>query len=337
VDQRPAPSAASSGDVQSIADGVRSDGVSALSYDTSADGQNATGIKTLAIDLLPPLTVVAVVLFWAFGPEAWIKQPWSILIAGSLTTAFVLALELVLERHAGWRMDRREFATDLFYVLLGYTAIAWVTSTFAEEPLTALKAWLGISTPWVTHLPFVVQVAMVVFLIEFGQYWMHRLMHNCHPFWLTHAPHHHITQLNAMKGAVGNPIELFLISLSVVALFDFDQAATFCAFNVLGVVSTYAHANVRSNPPLFYSFFFTTIRHHSLHHSVGYDDTRCNYANSLILIDRVFGTYREGESALVGQDDRRRLSIREQFLFPFQPMIDRFRAKRAAGASAATG
>jgi sterol desaturase/sphingolipid hydroxylase (fatty acid hydroxylase superfamily) len=31
--------------------------------------------------------------------------------------------------------------------------------------------------------------------------------------WLTHAPHHHITQLNALKGYVGNPLELFLISL----------------------------------------------------------------------------------------------------------------------------
>src|SRR3546814_8034792 len=57
------------------------------------------------------------------------------------------------------------------------------------------------------------------------------------------------TQLNAMKGYVGNPIELFLISLSVVALFDLSQPAVFCAFNVLGAVSTYAHANVRADPP----------------------------------------------------------------------------------------
>jgi sterol desaturase/sphingolipid hydroxylase (fatty acid hydroxylase superfamily) len=170
-------------------------------------------------------------------------------------------------------------------------------------------------------------VALVVFLIEFGQYWMHRLMHNWHPAWLTHAPHHHITQLNAMKGYVGNPIELFLISLSVVALFDLPLAAIFCAANILGVVSTFAHANVRSDPPLFYSFF-TTIRNHSLHHSVPYEDTRCNYANSLILIDRVFGTYREGEADVVGQDERKRLSIWEQFLFPFRPVIDAIKARR---------
>ena len=154
-------------------------------------------------------------------------------------------------------------------------------------------------------------------------------MHNWHPFWLTHAPHHHITQLNAAKGAIGNPIELFLISLSVIALFDFDQTALFAGLGTGQIISTFAHANVRSDPPRFYSFLFTTIRHHSLHHSTDYESTRCNYGNSLILLDRIFGTYREGEGVLVGQDERKRLSIKQQMLFPFQGPIDRFTAKRA--------
>jgi hypothetical protein len=43
----------------------------------------------------------------------------------------------------------------------------------------------------------------------------------------------------------------------------------------------------------------------------------------------VFGTYKEGESEVVGQDDRKRLSIREQWLFPFMPLLER--GKRAEG------
>jgi sterol desaturase/sphingolipid hydroxylase (fatty acid hydroxylase superfamily) len=161
---------------------------------------------------------------------------------------------------------------------------------------------------------------------------MHRLMHNNGVFWSTHAPHHHITQLNAMKGAVGNPIELLLISLGVVALLDVSPAAYLAAFSALSTISAFNHANVRSDPPLFYSFFFTTIRHHSYHHSVGYENTRCNYGNSLILLDRIFGTYVEGEGILVGQDDRRRLSICEQFLFPFKPLIAMLERKTSSKA-----
>lgn len=290
-------------------------------------------MKKTIFNLLPPATIGVVILFWAFGPAAWVKNPWSIVIAGGLTTAFIQALEWVYERHVGWRIDKREFATDLFYVILGNTVISWVSTRLAENPLKAVKHSLGVSTPWAMHWPFLAQVALVIFLVEFGQYWMHRAMHNWTPLWLTHAPHHHITQLNAMKGAVGNPLELFLISLSVVALFDLSLTAEFCAFNILGVISSFAHANVRADPPRWYSFFFTTIRHHSLHHTaLSYEDTRCNYGNSLILIDRVFGTYREGESAIVGQDDRKRLSIWEQTLFPARPVIATIKARREKSA-----
>jgi len=324
MDQLSASSAALSADVSPAASSDGSDGA------RSAFGQTL-------VNLLPPATVTIVILFWAFAPKAWVSNPLSLVIAGLLTTAFVQALEWLFERHQGWRITKREFATDIFYVTLGYTAISWASRLLAEAPLTAAKASLGITTQWAMALPFLAQVLLVIVVFEFGQYWMHRLMHNWLPLWLTHAPHHHITQLNAMKGYIGNPIELFLIGLSVIALFDLPEAALFCAFNVLGAVSSFAHANVRANPPLFYSFFFTTIRHHSLHHTaLSYEDTRCNYANSLILIDRVFGTYREGESSVVGQDDRRRLSIGEQFLFPFVPMIAWFKAKRTGSTPVAS-
>ena len=286
-------------------------------------------IKDRVFNLIPPAMIAMVLVFWAYGPKALVDHPWALTVTSPLIVIAVLLLELVNERHAGWRMNKQEFFTDLYYSILSATIIVWLTEKLADDPLKIAKTELGIKTDWVMQMPWLVQVMLAIFLLEFGQYWMHRLMHNWTPFWLTHAPHHHITQLNAAKGAVGNPIELFLISLSVLALFDFNEKALFAAINILGVISVFAHANVRSDPPIWYSFLFTTIRHHSLHHSTDFQNTRCNYGNSLILLDRIFGTYKEGEGVLVGQDDRRRLSIWEQTLFPFRPMIDRYRARKA--------
>lgn len=289
-----------------------------------------TSLKDRIFNLAPPAMIAMVLAFWALGPKSLTDNPWALTVTSPLIVIAVLLLEIVHERHAGWRMNKQEFFTDLYYSVLSATVIVWLTEKLAEDPLTAVKAALGIKTAWVAHMPWLAQVMLAIFLLEFGQYWMHRLMHNWTPFWLTHAPHHHITQLNAAKGAVGNPIELFLISLSVLTLFDFQPTALFAAINTMGVISVFAHANVRSDPPIWYSFFFTTIRHHSLHHSTDYESTRCNYGNSLILLDRIFGTYKEGEGVLVGQDDRKRLTILEQTLFPFQPLIDRYKARRAA-------
>jgi sterol desaturase/sphingolipid hydroxylase (fatty acid hydroxylase superfamily) len=285
-------------------------------------------VKQSLINLLPPATVAAIWAFWAFAPAAWVEGGWAVMVVGLATLAFVQGLELVFERHPGWRINRRELATDVFYVAFGYGVIGFFTETLVNGPLGELKQTLGIATLWLADSPFMVQVLVVMFTFEFGQYWMHRAMHNWYPLWLTHAPHHHITQLNALKGFIGNPIELFLISLGVIALLDVDLNALFAAITGSGAIAAYAHANVRANPPIWFGFFFTTIRHHSLHHTaLSYEDTRCNYGNSVIFWDRVFGTFKEGESEVVGQDDRRRLSIWEQWTFPLRPLLE----KRAKG------
>jgi sterol desaturase/sphingolipid hydroxylase (fatty acid hydroxylase superfamily) len=281
-------------------------------------------VKQSLINLLPPATVAGIWAFWGLAPAAWTQGPWAIMAVGLGTLAFVQLLELVFERHEGWRINGRELLTDVFYVAFGYGVIGFLSDTLVNGPLSELKEAWGIGTPWLAASPFLVQVLVVMFVFEFGQYWMHRAMHNWTPLWLTHAPHHHITQLNAMKGFIGNPIELFLISLGITALLDVNLNALFAAITAGGAIATYAHANVRADPPIWYGYFFTTIRNHSLHHTaLSYEDTRCNYGNSVIFWDRVFGTYKEGESEVVGQDDRKRLSIKEQWLFPLRPWLEK--------------
>lgn len=284
-------------------------------------------MKQALINLLPPATLAAVVAFWGLAPQAWVDAPWTIIIVGLATLAFVQLMELVFERHEGWRINGRELATDVFYVAFGYGVIGFASDALINSPLREVKEAWGIATPWLAASPFIVQVLVVMFTFELGQYWMHRAMHNWTPLWLTHAPHHHITQLNALKGFIGNPIELLLISIGVTALLDVDLNALFAAITAGGVIATYAHANVRADPPIWYGYFFTTIRNHSLHHTaLSYEDTRCNYGNSVIFWDRVFGTYRDGESEVVGQDDRKRLSIKEQWLFPLRPWLEKRKA-----------
>jgi len=231
--------------------------------------------------------------------------------------AWIQGLEGFFERHEGWRLNKRELATDVFYVVLSYTAISWVSSHLAEEPLLSIKEALGISTPWMKELPFLAQALIILFLIEFGQYWMHRWMHNWYPLWLTHSVHHYITQLNVNKGAVGNPVELFLIGLGIGGFFDFLPRAALLAGAIGLAVGSYQHINVRFNSPRWWRYLFNTTEHHSLHHSQDFEASRSNYSGTWIFIDRMFGTCVDGEAELLGMEGGRRMSIREQMTYPF--------------------
>ena len=289
-------------------------------------------MKKIAFSWFQPVTMATIFLFWAVASPALAHNPWTLTAVNVLVTAMVVVLEFVNERHASWRITGREFATDLFYTILTFTVIAQATKWLCDEPLAHAKHALGITTPWVIHLPFVLQVVLVMFLIDFGQYWMHKAMHHTWLWW-SHAPHHHITQMNAMKGAVGNPTELFLITVSVVALFDVPDSAVFCALSVMNVLGVCTHGNVRWDPPRWFMYFFNTIEFHSLHHSPQLENNRSNFGGTLIIFDRMLGTFRDGESAIVGQEERKRLTIWEQTVFPFRPLIAAIKSRQTSSAS----
>ncbi len=275
-------------------------------------------VKRFIFTWFQPTMLFALLIFWYYAPNSLAKASTAITI-GIAFKVLLLLLEWVNPRHASWRLTWKEFATDLFYVGLGYTVIRlagfYLGSGAMTKAVQQAMHWDKIT--WFVSMPLLVQAFLIAFIFDFGQYWMHRGMHNWYPLWLTHSVHHYITQLNVNKGAVGNPVELFLIGLGVGGFFDFLPRAALMAGAFGLAVGTYQHINVRFNSPRWWRFLFNTTEHHSLHHSLDYEATRSNYSGTFIIIDRMFGTCVDGEAELLGMEGGRRMSIREQMTFPF--------------------
>ena len=219
----------------------------------------------------------------------------------------LMALEWINPRYRSWQLTWKELVTDLFYVGLGYTVLRIVDQFIGSDAIIGLLQSnfdFG-KLAWFTGLP----------------------MHNWYPLWLTHAPHPFITQLNINKGAVGNPVELFLIGLGIGGFFDFLPRAFLIAGTFGLAVSTYQHINVRFNTPRWWRFLFNTTEHHSVHHSLDYEATRSNYSGTWIIIDRMFGTCVDGEAEVLGMEGGRRMHIREVMHYPFSEAWKTLRAK----------
>ncbi|QNE06397.1 sterol desaturase family protein [Croceicoccus marinus] len=275
-------------------------------------------VKRFVFTWFQPTMLLALVAFWYYAPNSIATASTAIGI-GIAFKILLLSLEWVNPRHDSWRLTWKELATDLFYVGIGYTVVNMIESFIGAGVVIGFVqdsfAWEKFN--WFMAMPLLLQAIMISMIFDFGQYWMHRGMHNWYPLWLTHAPHHYITQLNINKGAVGNPIELFLIGLGIGGFFDFLPRAFLLAGTLGLTVSIYQHINVRFNTPRWWRFLFNTTEHHSVHHSQDYEASRSNYSATWIIFDRMFGTCVDGEAELLGMEGGRPMSIRETMVYPF--------------------
>ena len=275
-------------------------------------------VKQFIFTYFQPAMLLALVAFWFYAPNYIAKASTAIAI-GIGIKILLLALEWVSPRHKSWRLTWKELVTDLFYVGLGYTFLRYIDGFIGSDVLIDFvhNSYNWEKFRWFLGLPLLLQAFLISFIFDFGQYWMHRGMHNWYPLWLPHSVHHYITQLNINKGAVGNPVELFLIGLGIGGFFDFAPRAALLAGSFGLAIGTYQHINVRFNSPRWWRFLFNTTEHHSLHHSQDYESSRSNFSGTYIFIDRMFGTCIDGEAELLGMEGGRRMSIREQMTYPF--------------------
>ena len=287
-------------------------------------------LKRMFFTWFQPTVLFALIAFWYYAPNSIAKASVAIGI-GIGFRALLMLLEWRFPRHDSWRMTWKEVTTDLFYVGLGYTALQLIERQIGSDAIieTIQTHFELEKLAWFTTLPLLVQAFLISFIFDFGQYWMHRGMHNWYPLWLPHSVHHYITQLNINKGAVGNPVELFLIGLGIGGLFDFLPRAALLAGAIGMSVSVYQHINVRFNTPAWWRFLFNTTEHHSVHHSLDFEASRSNFSNTYIFIDRIFGTCVDGEAELLGMEGGRRMSIREQMTYPFTELWKTLKARFA--------
>lgn len=285
-------------------------------------------VKRAFFTYFQPTVLFALILFWYYAPNSIAKASTAIWISVGFK-ALLLCLEWINPRYRSWQLTWKELVTDLFYVGMGYTLVRYINIYVGSDAVADyIQGYFHLGKlDWFMGLPLLVQAFLLSFIFDFGQYWMHRGMHNWYPLWLPHSVHHYVTQLNVNKGAVGNPLELFLIGLGMDGFFDFVPRAVLLAGAMTMAISIYQHINVRFNTPKWWRYLFNTVEHHSLHHSRDFEASRSNFSNTYIFIDRIFGTCVDGEAELLGMEGGRRMSVREQLTYPYLQAFKTIRKK----------
>jgi sterol desaturase/sphingolipid hydroxylase (fatty acid hydroxylase superfamily) len=166
------------------------------------------------------------------------------------------------------------------------------------KPLTA-GLIIGIFT-WVhSYAPLVLPIddwrSWVVgfFAVEFFFYWFHRFSHNINWFWATHAVHHSANEMNLTAGLrlgwTGGLTGGWLVYAQL-ALLGMPVLMMALLIGLAQFYQLWLHTEaVRNLGPL--EWILVTPSHHRAHHSSDGPWLDCNFGGTLIIFDRLFGTF----------------------------------------------
>lgn len=137
----------------------------------------------------------------------------------------------------------------------------------------------------------------LILLVDLAYYWAHRMSHEVNLFWGGHVVHHQSEEYNlsvALRQSSFQVVWTFAFSLPIALLgFKPENFIYISAFNTL--YQFWIHTEAIDKMPKWFEFIFNTPSHHRVHHGRNPKYIDKNHAGSLIIWDRMFGTFQAEE------------------------------------------
>ncbi|HEU0119230.1 MAG TPA: sterol desaturase family protein [Bryobacteraceae bacterium] len=212
----------------------------------------------------------------------------------------VLALWVLLRPLEAWAPaerweDRKATRVDVLYTLLARLGILpilfFLLLTPAFDWINARLRMADIIPPSFDNLFFYFVV------LDFADYWRHRLEHRFHIWWALHAVHHSQRQMTFWTDEREHLLAQLIAAAwrAAVGLAVGAPPAAFVTITlVTGAIESFSHANVKLSFGWLGDRLIVSPLFHRVHHAVGIGHTGsamgCNFASVLPVWDMLFGT-----------------------------------------------
>ena len=233
----------------------------------------------------------------------------------SLYGVLEIGLMLLLLRPLEWWWpverwpDRRAVRVDVLYTVLHNLGIVPLAVFLLLQPLEqAIDGTLRLNgvippsleelVPWLAAHPLASFFAYLA-ILDFAEYWRHRLQHRFHWWWALHALHHSQRQLSLWADQRNHLLDNVLsdLWLVVVALLVGVPPGQFLGIVVLmRLIESLSHTNVRLSFGWLGDRLLVSPHFHRQHHGIGVGHEGramgCNFAPLFPLWDLLFCTAR---------------------------------------------
>ncbi|WP_421859524.1 sterol desaturase family protein [Marinobacter salarius] len=269
-------------------------------------------------------------LWNALAPWLALDERQLIFVVATPVFIAVTLWEYLRIRHDPTRMDVPE-ALRNFALGAGYQLTELLFAGLIAFPVYAFlyhHRLLDLELNWATGLLTFVGV-------DFCFYWMHRSSHRIRWFWAAHVVHHSSERMNfstAMRQNATNIFNGMWLFYVPLALIGFNPVWIGVAYALSLVYQFFIHTTLVGKLPGWVETVFNTPSHHRVHHgrNPGYIDR--NYGGTLIVWDRLFGTFvAEDEQAPPDYGITRPVHSRNLLVLWTHEYVDLFRAMARPG------
>lgn len=162
--------------------------------------------------------------------------------------------------------------------------------------------WLYYNARFITFPIDVWWSWVILFLgVDFFYYWFHRYAHEISLFWGGHIVHHQSEEYNLTVALRQGAFQTFFSTLFYLplAVLGFDPIMFIVVNQFQTLYQFWIHTKAIGKMPRWFEFIFNTPSHHRVHHGVNPKYIDRNHAGTLIIWDRMFGTFQEEEEEVV--------------------------------------
>ncbi|MEH6702129.1 sterol desaturase family protein [Parasphingorhabdus sp.] len=144
-------------------------------------------------------------------------------------------------------------------------------------------------------IPLTITALVACFIIDdMRYYWHHRVAHRCRWVWAMHVTHHSSTQFNfsvaLRQGWTKHFTGTMMFKLPLV-LIGFDPVVVLFCGVINPTYQFFLHTELINKMPRWFEAIFNTPSHHRVHHGRNPQYLDANYAGTLIVWDKMFGTF----------------------------------------------
>jgi sterol desaturase/sphingolipid hydroxylase (fatty acid hydroxylase superfamily) len=255
----------------------------------------------------PAFFAFALVLF-----TTMLRQGSHLLVALYLPVALVasaiVALEWVFPARPDWRPRRADVVSDALFIAVVQTLLPRL---LAAGVALSMAAWMHdrAPSPWWPHQwPLLGQALLMVLCVDFLRYWLHRACHSFAPLWRLHEVHHSPDILYTLNVGRFHPLEKVLhfsldsVPFVLIGVAPEVIAAYFLFYSVNGF---FQHSNLQLRYG-WLNYLVGSAETHRWHHARHPKEAYCNFGNTTILWDLLFGTWYlpKDRSVEIGIPDR---------------------------------